>query len=206
MAIAGVISVVNTRLVVGDLKTGFKVLLNLEWVSGVRVDGGEVELAGNQEQYGAHGGKASVAAGFAFGCLEETIEGLDEAVGLTGLGPGDDAVEVSADHAGDLLHRRHFGAQDIGASLLEHSGDDVDLLAVENGAQSFAVEPGAGGAFGGGLADQGVEVGASGGGQPLAVLEQRPAQSFEAGIAALFKAPGVVEGGRVLKSNVLRRG
>jgi hypothetical protein len=52
--------------------------------------------------------------------------------------------------------------QDIGAPLLEHAGNDVDLLAIEDGAQSFAVEPGAGGAFGGGLADQGIEVGASG--------------------------------------------
>ena len=70
------------------------------------VAGGEVELAGNEEQHGAHCGKTGVAAGFAFGRLEEAIEGLDEAVGLTSLGPGDDAVEVSADHAGDVLHRR----------------------------------------------------------------------------------------------------
>jgi hypothetical protein len=36
--------------------------------------------------------------------VEEAVEGLDEAVGLTSLGPGDDAVEVAADHAGDILH------------------------------------------------------------------------------------------------------
>jgi len=144
----------------------------------VKVDAGEVELAGNQEQHGAHRGKAGVAAGFAFGRLEETVEGLDEAVGLTGLGPGDNTVEVRADHAGDLLHRRDLGAQNIGAPLLEHGGDDVDLLAVEDGTQSFAVKPGAGGAFGGGLADQSIEVGARIGRQPLAVFEQCPAQSF----------------------------
>jgi hypothetical protein len=102
------------------------------------------------------------------------------------LGPGDDAVEVAADHAGDVLHRRHLGAQNIGAPLLEHGGDDVDLLAVEDGAQAFAVEPSAGGTFGGGLADQGIEVGARLGGQLLAALERCPAQSFEAGIGALF--------------------
>ena len=100
------------------------------------VDTGEVELAGNEEQHGAHCGKAGVAAGFAFGRLEEAIEGLDEAVGLTSLGPGDDAVEASADHVGDVLHRRDLGAQDIGAPPLEHGGDDVDLLAVEDGAQA----------------------------------------------------------------------
>ena len=160
------------------------------------VDRGEVELAGNEEQHGAHCGKTGVAAGFTFGRLEEAIEGLDEAVGLTSLGPGDDAVEVSADHAGDVLHRRDLGAQDIGAPVLEHGGDDVDLLAVEDGAQAFAVEPGAGGAFGGGVADQGIEVGARFGRQPLTVLEQCPAQTFEAGIAALFKPPGLIEGGR----------
>jgi hypothetical protein len=49
----------------------------------VRVDGGEVELAGNEKEHGAHGGKAGIAAGFAFGRLEEAIEGLDEAIGLT---------------------------------------------------------------------------------------------------------------------------
>jgi hypothetical protein len=62
--------------------------------------------------------------------------------------------------------------------------------------RSFAVEPGTGGAFGGGLADQGIEVEAGFGGQPLSVLKQCPAQSFEAGIAPLFKPPGLVEGGR----------
>ena len=122
--------------------------MNLVWVDGVGVDAGEVELAGNEEQYGAHGGKAGVAAGFAFGGLEEAVEGLDEAIGLTGLGPGNDAVEVPADHAGNLLHRRHLGAEHIGTPPFEHGGNDVDLLAIEDGAQSFAVEPGAGGPFG----------------------------------------------------------
>src|SRR5262250_1713924 len=112
-------------------------LLNLVWVGeldGVGVDTGEVELAGNEEQHGAHCGKAGVAAGFAFGRLEEAVEGLDEAVGLTSLGPGDDAVEVPADHAGDILHWLDLRAQDIGAPLLEHGGDDVDPLAIEDGA------------------------------------------------------------------------
>ena len=37
--------------------------------------------------------KRVLAAGFAFGCLEEAVKGLDEAIGLTGLGPGDNAIE-----------------------------------------------------------------------------------------------------------------
>jgi len=44
------------------------------------------------------------------------------------------------------------------------------------------------------VADQGIEVGARFGGQPLAVLEQCPAQTFEARIAALLKPAGLVEG------------
>ena len=136
----------------------------------MRVDAREIELAGDQEEHRAHGGETSVAAGLAFGGLEEAIESLDKAVGLAGLRPGKDAVEVRADHVGDLLHGLDLGAPDIGAPLLEHGGDDIDLLAVEDGSQSFPIEAGAGGAFGGGVADQGIEVGARFGRQPLAVL------------------------------------
>jgi hypothetical protein len=32
------------------------------------------------------------------------------------------------------IHRHGLAAQDIGAPLLEHGGDDVDLLAIEDGA------------------------------------------------------------------------
>lgn len=94
------------------------------------------------------------------------------------MSPSDDAVEVLLDHAGDVLHRRDLGPQDVGAPLLEHRGDDVDLLAVEDFAQMLAIEPCAGRAFGGGLGDQGVEVGSAFVGQAGAVLEQCPAQPF----------------------------
>src|SRR6266481_9976968 len=106
------------------------------------VERGEVELAGNEEENGPHGGEPGVASGLALGGLEEPVEGLDEAVGLAGLGPSDDTVEMLADHPGDLLHRRDLGAQNIGAPLLEHGGDDVDLLAFEDFAQMLAIEPG----------------------------------------------------------------
>jgi hypothetical protein len=36
----------------------------------------------------------------------------------------------------------------------------------------------------------------------VAILEQRPAQSFEAGIAPLFEASGMVEGGRGVGDDV----
>lgn len=38
-------------------------------LSGVGVDAGEVELAGDEEQHGAHGGEAGITAGFASGGL-----------------------------------------------------------------------------------------------------------------------------------------
>src|SRR5215469_7600935 len=156
------LSAVVTRIIIRMILMTLSALLNLVWareLNGVGVDGGEVELAGNEEQHGAHCGKTGVAAGFAFGRLEEAVKGLDEAIGLTGLGPGDNTVEMATDHAGDVLHWLDPGTQDVGATLLEHGGDDIDLLAVEDGSQSFPVEPGAGGAFGGGVADQGIEVG-----------------------------------------------
>jgi leucyl-tRNA synthetase len=38
--------------------------------------------------------------------------------------------------------------------------------------------------------------------QPLAVLEQGPAQSFEAGIGPLFQPPGLIEGGRGMSDDM----
>ena len=94
----------------------------------MRVDPGEVEFSRDEEEDGSHGGKARIAPGLAFGGLEEAVEGLDEAVGLACLCPGDDALEVLADHSCDVFHRLDLGAQNIGAPLREHGGDDVDLL------------------------------------------------------------------------------
>jgi hypothetical protein len=155
----------------------------------------EVQLSRDEEDDGVHGGEAGVAAGLALGGLEQTVEGLDEAIGLSGLGPGDNAVEVFADHPGHVLHWRQARAHDIGAPLSEHGGDEIDLLAVEDLAQLLAIEPGAGGALAGGLGDQGIKVGPAGGGQVVAVFEQGPAQPLEARIGPLFETPGAVEGG-----------
>ena len=122
------------------------------------VDGGKVELSSDEEDNGSHGLEASVSARLSLGGLEQSVDGFDEAVGLAGLGPGDDAIEMLTDHDGDRLHGRDLGAHDVGAPLREHGGNDVDLLAIEDVAQLLAIEPGARGALGGELDDEPVEV------------------------------------------------
>jgi hypothetical protein len=44
---------------------------------------------------------------------------------------------------GDLLHGLDLRAHDVGAPLSQHGGNDVELPAVEDIAQLFAIEPGA---------------------------------------------------------------
>ena len=56
----------------------------------------------------------------ALGDLKQGVQCIHEAVGLTGLGPGDDALAVSADQPPDLLHRFDLGAHEVGAPVLEH--------------------------------------------------------------------------------------
>ena len=68
---------------------------------------------------------------------------------------------MAADHPGDVLHGLDLRSHHVGAPLAEHGGDDVDLLAAEDLTQMLAIEPGARGAFGDGLGEQGVEVGAA---------------------------------------------
>src|SRR5215831_13722493 len=115
------------------------------------VDGGKVEFAGDEEEHCFHSLEAGVSARLSFGGLEQSIDGFDEAVGVARSGPGDDAVEMIADHGGDLLHGLDLGAHDVGAPLSQHGGNDVELPAVEDIAQLLAIEPGAGSALGGEL-------------------------------------------------------
>ena len=98
----------------------------------MRVDLREVEFSCDKEEHSAHGCEPGVSAGFAFGGLEESVECLDVAFGLPGLGPCDDAVEVFADHPGNSLHWFDFGAHDVGAPVPEQGRDDVDLPALED--------------------------------------------------------------------------
>jgi hypothetical protein len=122
------------------------------------VDRGEVEPSSDEEDHGFHRLEASVSTRLALGGLKEAVNGFDEAIGLTGLGPSGDAIEMSADHDGDVLHGVDLGAQHIGAPLFQHGGYDVNLLAIENVTQLLSIEPGARGAFGGKLCDEPVEV------------------------------------------------
>src|SRR5438045_7714739 len=115
----------------------------------MRVDSAEVELAGDQEDDSLDGGQPGEAPGTALGGLEQSIESLQEAVGLAGLRPGHYALQVAAHEAGDLLHRLDLGAHDAGAPVLERGANDIDLLALEDLAQLFLVEPGTSRAHGG---------------------------------------------------------
>src|ERR1044071_5317060 len=97
----------------------------------MRVERGEVELAGDQEDHGPDCGQAREATGAALGRLKQAVERFEESVGLTGLGPGDDALEVAAHETRDLLHRLDLASHDAGAPVLEHAAPDVALLALE---------------------------------------------------------------------------
>ena len=62
----------------------------------MRVERGEVKFSGNEKQDRAHGFKACISTSLALCCLKQAVDGLDETVGLTGLGPGNDSIEMSA--------------------------------------------------------------------------------------------------------------
>src|SRR5262249_42942687 len=98
----------------------------------MRIEAAEVELAGDQEDDGLDRVEAREAAGAALGGLEQAIEGFEEAVGLAGLSPSDDALDVPAHHRGDLLHRLDLAAHDAGAPVMQHLAHDVDLLALQD--------------------------------------------------------------------------
>ena len=103
------------------------------------VDVGEVEFACDEEDYSFHGLKSGVSARLSFGGLEQSVDGFDEAVGLARSGPGDDAVEMGADHGGDLLHGLDLGAHDVGAPPSQHGGNNVEPKSVSSavGADRF---------------------------------------------------------------------
>jgi hypothetical protein len=48
------------------------------------VDIGEVEFSGEKEDDGADSGEGGITTGFAFGGLEESVDGFEEAIGLSG--------------------------------------------------------------------------------------------------------------------------
>ncbi len=139
----------------------------------MRVDLREVELARDQEDHGADGRESAVAAGLAFGGLEEAIQGLREAIGGACLGPSTDAFEMGSHEAGHGLHGLDLRAGDVGTPLLERRVYDVGLLAVSDLAELLAVHPGPGGALGGHLPHQRPQIIACGGAERAGVLQER---------------------------------
>lgn len=69
----------------------------------MRVDGLEVETAGYQEDDRHDGGDASEAACTPLGGLEQTVDGLQEAVGLARLRPGQRVCRILCKRT---IHRR----------------------------------------------------------------------------------------------------
>ena len=69
----------------------------------MRIDHGEVQLAGDQKDDRPDGGHPREASGTALGGLEQPIESLQEAVGLPRLCPGDDTFQVMTHENGELL-------------------------------------------------------------------------------------------------------
>src|ERR1700679_1444239 len=92
----------------------------------------EIEFAGDQEQDGTHSGEADIAASLPFCSLKQAVDGFDEAICLARLRPGDYAVEMVTNHAGDFLHGFNLGSKHIGAPLRQHGGDDMNLLALKD--------------------------------------------------------------------------
>lgn len=95
---------------------------------------------------------------------------------LAGVDPGEDALEMIADHLGNLFHRLDLRAQYIAPQAIEEPTHDVRLLAGESVPQLLAIMPGTRGARSGHVREQPVELGALRGGELAAVLQQHPAQ------------------------------
>ncbi len=154
----------------------------------MRVDRGEVELAGVQEDHGADGGQAREAASAAFGGLEQTVDGFEKAVGLARGGPGHDAVQMATHQGGDLLHGCDLRAHHAAAPVGQHRAHHVDLLAAQDVAQLLLVDPGTRGAAHRAARDQGVQIGGGRARQIGTILQQRPTQALQGGVGMPLQA------------------
>src|SRR5436190_9354411 len=108
---------------------------------------------------------------------------------------------MGADHGGDLLHGLDLGAHDVGAPLSQHGGNDVELPAVEDIAQLFAIEPGASSALGGELDNEAIEVAGLVGGEFAFVLETVALLVVIA--AAIYGTGRMVSAGERLQERVI---
>ena len=73
----------------------------------------ELEFSGDQEDDGLDGCETREPARTALGCLEQAVDGLQKSMGLARLGLGHDALQMGADHLGDLLHFEDRGETNV---------------------------------------------------------------------------------------------
>ena len=125
-------------------------------------------------------------------------------LGLARGDPGEDAVEMSADHCGDFFHLLDLRAQHVAAPAVEQEACNVWLLAGEDLAQVLAVLPGACGAGRGHLCEQPIALRALCGGERGAILQQPPALAPEARVELLLDAAHLVDGFRGMGDDVER--
>ena len=137
----------------------------------VRVDAGEVELAGDEEDDGADGAEAPVSSRLALGGLEQAVDRLEEPIGLARINPGEDAIEVLADHGGHVLHRLDLRAQHVAAPAVQESRDNGGLLGDKAVAQLLTIVPGTSGAGAGHASEELIELGAPGAGELAEILQ-----------------------------------
>ena len=60
-----------------------------------------------------------MSASFVLGGLKQAVDALWEAVSLPRSHPGEDALEISADHLSDLLHRLELRGQYVTTPAVE---------------------------------------------------------------------------------------
>ena len=169
---------------------------------GMRVDGPEVELACQQEDDRSGGAQPAVSAGLPFGCLEQSVQGLQEAVGLAALNPGCNSIEVTADHAGHSLHRLYLRSHHVGAPLGQHPAHDMNLLALQDFPELLTVQPGSRSPQAGQLREQSVQFSSCLAVEVTGIAQQLPAHALQVGVVLLLSPPGQVDGPRGLGDNV----
>ena len=72
--------------------------------SQIWIDLGAADFPGNQEDHGADGRESVIAAGLAFGCPEEAIQGFGQAVWGQRLHPDDQTLDMGAEETRHRLH------------------------------------------------------------------------------------------------------
>ena len=155
----------------------------------MRIDSGEVELAGEQEDHHSDGLKVSIATRPPLGRLEKVIKGLQETIGLPCSRPRDDAIEMFPNHASELLHGLDLGTHHVRAPLPQHPRHHVDQLALQDFPQLLPIRPGACRAPAGHLGQEGINFGPLLLGQAVVVPQQLPTQSLEVRRLPLFQPP-----------------